>query len=243
MNSAAPASTRPPQALALLTKKVLLAAASLGEVRSSVFSDLRSLFFLLVIISCAIQAITMMVLTFAKSQSITMTSDRRTQDIITSPQACSIFCVFAALLNILYQLASEGSLVRHYRARPFLSIFFIIALYMASTALLWTEQWLLATEYLSSSLEVIFSLAFFLASVVLPNMVLSLGDELSAVGAKIRKVSILIGFCLAARFVVLFPKLQDEYGKTSNFSRYAVPLFQFVSMVPMLGSLYILHQH
>ena len=216
---------------------------SLFAVRSLVFADLRSLFFILVIISCATQATTMLVLTFAKSKSLRMTGNRRVQDIITVPQACSIFCVFAALLNILYKLASEGSLARHYRARPFLSIIFIIGAYVVTLVLLVLDRWPLATEYLSSSLEVLFSLLFLLASVVLPNMVLSLGDELISVGAKIRKVSILISICLVARFIVLFPQMQDQYGKDSNFSKYAVPLFQFVGMVPMIGSLYILHQH
>lgn len=217
-------------------------ATSCGSVfksRTKMFSDERSHFFISVIVCCLIAAITMLIFTFADVSTATVSeASRGTQDVISAPQACSLFIVFSVLLHTLHSIVEKLLSDVDSGRRISIAIGTIISAYTIAVAVILAGYSETASEYVSSSLEIILALTFLWTSRVLPARIRTFGATTEQTAIKVRRVCLIAAFSLSVRFVVFFPLLQNKYG---SLGVYAASLLNFVDMVPLGVSLMFLH--
>lgn len=207
--------------------------------RTKMFSDERSYFFIAVIVCSLIGSITILIFTFADvSTAAVGEASRGTQDVISAPQACSLFIVFSVLLHTLHAIVEKLLGDTCSGRRLTIAIATIVLSYAVAVAVILAGHSETASEYVSSSLEVILALVFIWTSRVLPARIRTFGASTEQTAVKVRRVCIIAGLSLTVRFVVFFPLLQDRYG---SLGVYAASLLNFVDMVPLAVSLVFLH--
>jgi hypothetical protein len=180
-----------------------------------------------------------MIFTFAASTSAATGEDRKTQDIISTPQACTIFCVLAVLHAVLHYNKMDTDEVRSsVLLRGKTSVGGIVLVYAFAVVLCATGVLPLAAEIASAALELIFAVSFIVSAFTLHSRILEHGEEMVATARKFRRVCVLVSICSASRFVVFFPLLQSHYG---SMGPYAVALFNMVDMTLLGVSVASLH--
>jgi hypothetical protein len=215
------------------------ACGSVFKSRTKMFSDERSYFFISVIVCCLIEAITMLIFTFADVSTATVgEASRGTQDVISAPQACSMFIVFSVLLHTLHSIVEKLLNDADSGRRIFIAIGTIISSYTIAVSFILAGYSETASEYVSTSLEVILAGTFLWTSHVLPARIRTFGASTEQTATKVRRVCLIAAFSLTVRFVVFFPLLQNKYG---SLGEYAASLLNFVDMVPLGVSLMFLH--
>jgi hypothetical protein len=223
-------------------QQLMLRATSCGVIfksRTKMFSDERSFFFIAVILCCIIEAITMLIFTFADVSTAAVNEESRgTQDVISGPQACSLFIVFAVLLHTLHAIVENLLGSSNGMKRIAIITAVIVAAYAVAIGLTIGGISEKACEYVSSSLEIILSLVFMWTGRVLPARIRTFGESTEQTAVKVRRICAIASVSLLVRFGVFFPMLQDRYGSLGAF---AASLFNVVDMIPLAVSLWFLH--
>lgn len=216
------------------------ACSSMFKSRTKMFSDERSFFFISVIVCCLIEGVTMLIFTFADVSTAAVNDESRgMQDVISSPQACSLFIVFTVLVHTLHVIVETllGTSPKGDR-RIVIAVATIVAAYTVAVGLILAGVSEKASEYVSTTLEIVLAVAFVWTAKVLPARIRTFGESTEQTAVKVRRVCIIASASLMIRFVVFFPILQDRYG---SLGEYAATIFNVVDMIPLGVSLVFLH--
>jgi hypothetical protein len=217
------------------------------EVRSLVFQDVRCLLFILIILSSLTQAIVSLIL-MLESYTIEVENldqgKRKTQDLVVLVGPVSLYVTLVCLLLILSHLVDKEVGVEQSTKTINAWRFFAATLLVMISAvpfliMVVLDVWIEALEVYSNIFEFSLACAFLVASQRLPGRVLSFGEELRSVAAKIRNVCLVAALCLAVRGALLLPPTQDALRSASA---YAVPFLEFSGMVPLYAVMTLLHQ-
>lgn len=211
------------------------------------FRDERTIFFVFVMLSCIVQAVTLIV--FTLSVELAQYSDRKLQDLITSGQAFTVFAVFEALLLILNALVDQqlhSDNLEHIRRRTrFLILLFTLLLaagYCVFNSLIACDVISAShSEYYGTACSGIIGAGFLYSAYSLPRQYRQFGtqnDALRETSKRLRVVCIIVGGWLFIRLALYFPLMQDYY---TSLQAYPPVVFDFIDMFAIAMSLFFLH--
>lgn len=215
-------------------------------INTEMFSDDRTIYFFLVMISCIVQAVT--VILFTLSVDLAQYANRKEQDLVTSPQAATVFAVFIVLLVVLHSLVRQelqSDQVENIRRQSrlimlactlFIAVVYVIVELLEAVDVLSPED----GEFTGSCFSGMIASLFLYSAYSLPKQLEQFGSQrLEATSSRFRGVCILIGVWLLIRLVVYFPYLQDMY---SSLQAYPPAVFDFIDMFAIGMSLAVLHR-
>jgi hypothetical protein len=210
------------------------------------FGEIQSWFLMHVILSCLVQAITILVMGVLEENlaSTSSVADRLHQDLFTIPSAVVFFSLFSMLLHILHYLKDvrvcalrETSV---YWKRGAGSFAWIVGVYVTMATLeSRSEEWH-CIEWGSSVNAAIFALAFLMSGPYLSASVAQYGDSTALVAQKLRNVCFLVSFSMIVRFALFLPAVQSALG--ASIGKFASSILEVWMLVPYVSSMQLLHQ-
>lgn len=216
---------------------------------SLVWSDVRCWFFILVIVSSCMQAVVGLIIVLqSRQQELQLEGRRGTQDLTVSPAILSVYITFTSLLLILVHLVekevghvdltSTGTSTVSIRS-VIIAIGLLVGLLVPCIVVVALNKWDDALEVYSTCVEFVLCACYAVASSMLPRRVLSFGQGLQAVATKIRNVCLAVALCMLLRGVLILPVVQTKMGALGD---YALPILEATTTLPVLLSLFLLHQ-
>ena len=209
----------------------------------TVFTEHRAWYFILIVMYCLSEIVTLVVFRIAVSKETAAIgsnkTSRATQDIMDLPRLCFFYMIFMLLLNVLFYMAQIGHKLdaATYIRRGIMQVLVLISLLVITAVLTGTVD-PLALEYLSVTLEFSFAVAYIFSSRILYNRIYSYSEEVHHEASRVRNVCMVVSLCLVIRATVLFPILQNEMAGSGAA---VFPILELVGLLPICGSMFLLH--